>query len=38
MIGGEVRHFLRSWNAYSASLVQTKGLDFRRSLKNGKAR
>jgi hypothetical protein len=38
MIGGEVRYLLSSWNASSASLVQTNGPDFHRSLKNRRAR
>jgi hypothetical protein len=36
-IGNDMRYCFTSWNASSASLVQTKGLDFRSSLKNGRA-
>jgi hypothetical protein len=34
----DVRYRLSSWNASSFSSVQTKGLDLRKSLKNGRAR
>jgi hypothetical protein len=37
MIDGDVRYHLSSWNASSASSVQTKVLNFRRSLKNRRA-
>jgi hypothetical protein len=36
--GGDVRYRLSSWNASSASFVQTKGPDLYKSLKNGRAR
>jgi hypothetical protein len=35
---GDVRYCLSSWNASSASLVQMKGPDLLKSLKNGGAR
>jgi hypothetical protein len=35
---GDVRYCLSSWNASSASLVQTKGPESHKSLKNGRAR
>jgi hypothetical protein len=38
MIDSDVRYRLSSWNATSASSVHMKGPDFRRNLKNGRAR
>jgi hypothetical protein len=37
IIYGDVRYRLSSWNASSASSVQTKGSDLRKSLRNGRA-
>jgi hypothetical protein len=37
MIDSDVRYCFSSWNASSVSCVQTKGLDFRSSLKNRRA-
>jgi hypothetical protein len=37
MTDSDVRYCYSSWNASSASWVQTKSLDFRRSLKNRRA-
>jgi hypothetical protein len=37
MIGSDVSYCFSFWNTSSASSVQTKGLDFRRSLKNWRA-
>jgi hypothetical protein len=38
MIGSDIRYCFSSWNASSSFSVQTKGLDFHSSLKNGRAR